>query len=410
MSLNQFNKSLDSKNPLAACYAPDDYEHVNATYFSEILRNKSWKALPAGWLNPHSVAADQFVMQPSKIDDSIRYALDEDYSLGDQKAAILQILSTWENNDVSWNEVTICPSVSTANLVVLAALKARGIDTVIFETPAYYATLMQATMLGFCVKKIPCLPDNDFEISIDDLKSLCTLSPFAVWMTQPRFGIGKNQCREHVRNIAEIMRPSDVLIFDEASEQLYPSVLSNLEIIGCNVIRTRSLLKGLGLNGLRTAVILHPSEWRAEMEIQLEPSGASLDRFSLRNVASLAENSMLLPALLATANSQATGFRKELDLMTLGTWIKPTTLVNGYMGSLILDFNKLPGNYLQKREALLNYCKSQKMPVVLRASIGFPYDESWEAIRINYFTSRENVMTSAQILIDGYLGLQKYLP
>ena len=84
--------------------------------------------------------------------------------------------------------------------------------------------------------------------------------------------------------------------------------------------------------------------------------------------------------------------------MSLGSWMEPTALENSYIGSLLLDLTVLPGEYAEKRKALLSYCRDRRMPVILSASIGFAFDERLEAVRVNYFTSSENLRSAAQIL------------
>lgn len=392
------NSDLASRN----IYARDDYDEVNAQFFSDILRSKTWTALPAGWHNPKSCAAESFVLQAPTFNDASQYALDEGYALGDIKEAILGVVGRWENRPLSWEELTICPSVSTANLVVLSALKTRGYRHICFESPAYFATPVQADLLGFEVQRVAGDCKEDFDVPIELFINSFHGVRKVLWLTQPRFGIGTNQDIKKIQTLASKLESEDIIVIDEAAEQMFPSVLSRLESLNCTVIRTRGLMKGIGLNGMRSAVILHPSDWRGDMEQMLEPSGASLDRFSLRNFLAFAESPSLLPTLLKTANDQARRLRKMVETLALGTWVKPTPLINGYIGSVILNFKNLPGDFDAKRMALLHYCRAERMPIVLRASIGFPHDDSWEAVRMNYFTPDENVEYSTKILINAY--------
>lgn len=390
-------------------YAKDDYEDVNAEFFHDILRNKNWSSLPAGWHNPESAAAETFPLQQACSVDGVHYALDEGFALGNIKEAILSVLGRWEARILAWKEVTICPSVSTANLVVLSALKARGYRHICFETPAYFATPVQAEMLGFEVRRVSGTQSDDFEIPVKSFIESFSSTRKVLWLTQPRFGLGTNQNLRALRELASRLSPDDVLVFDEAAEQMFPSVLSAMGPTSCAVLRTRGLMKGIGMNGMRLATIFHPEDWRSDIELMLEPCGASLDRFSLRNFIVFADSPLLLPSLLETANRQANRLRKQAELITLGTWAKPTLLVNGYIGSVMLDFRGIPGDYVSKRRAFLHYCREQRMPVVMRASIGFPHNDTWEAIRLNYFTSDENVSQSAKTLVSAYEYLSERL-
>jgi histidinol-phosphate/aromatic aminotransferase/cobyric acid decarboxylase-like protein len=388
-------------------FEPDQYEEINARYFEDILRSHSWAALPAGWHNPSSAGALNFRERLLSSDELQRYALDEGFALRDDKAAVLSLLADWERSTLEWDQVTLCSSVSTANLVVLGALRERQIDTIIFETPAYYGTLEQARLLGFRIVRIPTFRHSAFGTPLDTLLAAVREDGrHAFWFTQPRFGVGIDQNVERLQGLAEALSSRDILVFDEAAEQKFPSVLSALGPTSCDIIRTRGMLKGVGLNGLRLSAIIHPKHWRAEMQGLLESAGASLDRFSLVNAADLAKTPELLPRMLAAANSQVIRLRKSLAVLTVGSWAEPTFLENAYIGSILLDFRSLPGTYQQKRTAFLEYCREVRLPVILRCSIGFAYDPDWEALRINYFTPDDNVDRAGRLILEGFEGVR----
>jgi histidinol-phosphate/aromatic aminotransferase/cobyric acid decarboxylase-like protein len=387
-------------------FAPDDYEEINRTYFDDIFISRSWSALPAGWHNPHSDGAGAFVPCLPELHNWQRYSVDEGYALGDQKRALLKLISAWESRAIGYDEVTLCPSVSTANLLVLCGLKANGFDTIIFETPAYFATLQQTELLQLSCIRIPCFRDEQFEASLSAFEqAICGNARCALWITQPRFGLGTNQKLDRLRALGELLGPNNPLVIDEAAEQTFPSVVAALGPIRCPVIRTRGLLKGAGLNGLRISFVLHCPHWRSRFEEILEAAGASLDRFSLSNAASIALTPGLLPSMLTQANAQVQRERKKLEIMSLGSWMEPTALENSYIGSLLLDLTSLPGSYESKRKAFLAFCRTRRMPVILSASVGFAFDDRWEAVRINYFTPADNVERAARTLLEAYAHL-----
>ena len=391
-------------------FAEDDYEEVNQAYFFEILKEKTWTALPAGWHNPLSVAASSFDPPTLNTREHQQYALDEGSSLGSAKDAIVELLSRWEDRALSADEVTICPSVSAANLALLCAMKRRGIEHIVFETPAYFATVEQAKLLGFAVDRIASTRETGFNPPLKAFTDLTgPLRRSALWITQPRFGIGTNQSIGRLEAICEALGPNHVLAIDEAGEQMHPSHLSGLGGTACPIVRIRGLIKGIGLNGLRISAILHPGTWRDDLERVLEPAGASIDRYSLKSVAGLAEDANLLPAMLRAANTQVRRSRALLETMLVGGWASPTKLENSYIGSVILDLKSLPGTYGQKREAILREARDLKMPIVMRASIGFAYDPDWEAIRINYFTPEANVAATGRSLELMYPDVRRRL-
>ena len=400
---------LGRLDPNSSLYAPDDYEAVNELYFRDILAERTWAALPAGWHNPESAAARSFPLQSIGTEQAMRYSLDEGAALGALKHEALRVLSGWESRLLDWNEVTLSPSVSTANLVVLSALREHGIRRVVFETPAYFSTLLQAELLHLEIRRVASDRSHNFQPPIERIVEALGQEPCAIWLTQPKFGVGSNQPLAHLQDLRAVLRENDVLVLDEAADQTYPSLTSSLGAPDCQLIRTRGLLKGIGLNGLRVAAILHSGSWRAAMEFALEPAGGSLDRYGLENFAALAASSNAFQTLLSAANAQVTRLRKELDVRTLGSGLTPSALVNGYIGALFMDFTQLPGAYEDKRKALLEHCRQERMPVVLGASVGFAHDPSWEAIRINYFTSYENVMSSADVLVRALQALRHRL-
>jgi histidinol-phosphate/aromatic aminotransferase/cobyric acid decarboxylase-like protein len=339
-----------------------------------------------------------------------QYALDEGHALGDRKAAVLHLLGAWEARSVGWNESTLCPSVSAANLLVLRALRKARVDGIVFETPAYFATVDQARLIGFKPRRVPSFRDEGFEAPPDRLtRGLGGLRRPALWITQPRFGIGSNQSHERVRTLAALLGSEGILIIDEAAEQLFPSHLSELRGLGCDVIRIRGLVKGAGLNGLRISAILHPEAWRDQMERGLETCGASIDRISLANAADLASDPKFFGEMLRQNNLQVREFRALAALAARGSWVEPTALENSYIGSLLIDFRGLPGAYAHQRRALLEHCRSIGLPVVLRASIGFAHDQTWEGVRLNYFTPRENVEAAARLLAEAELPVRRLL-
>ncbi|WP_198135141.1 aminotransferase class I/II-fold pyridoxal phosphate-dependent enzyme [Rhodopseudomonas palustris] len=382
-------------------FSPDDYEKINRDYFDEILKSRAWSAFPSGWYNPSCEGAASFSLHLPEARDIIHYAVDEGASLGESRSSIVRLVGQWENRPLEHDEITICPSVSSCNLAVLYVLKEAGIDTILFESPAYYATLQQAELLKMEFIRLPTFRAERFEADLERFESiLYSRSNCAIWLTQPRFGIGSNQCLKRLRHLGEILGPRRMLVIDEAAEQMFPSVTSGLSQMRCPVFRTRGIVKGVGLNGIRASVILHPPQWRSNFEEILEAAGASLDRFSLSNVALLADTPMLLPTMLRIANAQVRRERAKLEIMSLGSWMQPTPLENGYIGAIMLDLSCIVGSYARKRSALLGFCKDRRMPIVLGSSIGFAFDDEFEAVRINYFTPTENIEKTGAILLE----------
>jgi DNA-binding transcriptional MocR family regulator len=159
------------------------------------------------------------------------------------------------------------------------------------------------------------------------------------------------------------------------------------------------MVKGIGLNGLRIAFAMHPAKWRGAFEDALETAGASLDRFSLANARKFAAEPKLFSSLLMAAREQVEQSQKAADVVMTGTPVTATRVQNGYMGTLMVDLSTFAGSYADNRSALLNACRAHRLPIVLKASAGFAADETWEGVRMNYFTSRDNAVKSAEVLV-----------
>jgi histidinol-phosphate/aromatic aminotransferase/cobyric acid decarboxylase-like protein len=395
--------------PESGAFGEDDYTQVFHTYFAQIVRDRTWSALPAGWHNPYSVAAESVVPAPLEHRQLQQYALDEAYALESSKSELLRLLEQWEGRSLSHSEVTLAPSVSSANLLTMATLADLGFRRAVFETPTYYASLDQARMLGLRCIRLPSYRAANFKIALSDFaNAIRGNAPCSVWLTQPRFGLGTNQTPEYIEQLAAIIGPDNVLVLDEAAEQNFPSTLSGVRTLQCPMIRTRGIVKGIGLNGLRLACAIHPANWRPAFEQNLETVGASLDRFSLANASALAREPIFFASLLSAARGQVSDAYKAVSTVCIDTPVWPSPIENGYMSLLAIDFAQVGRSYHDMRRALLSACQNRRMPVVLKVSAGFADDESWEGIRLNYFTSKVNVVTSAEILVQAVRDVQQH--
>lgn len=386
-------------------FADDDYEAINKEYFDGILSSGEWSALPVGWLNPH-VEAAKFLKLPDLDPRELgAYAVDEGRSLEREKNHILALLSDWEGVELSYDAATLCPSVSTATAVVLKALKARGFKNIVFETPAYFATVDQARSLGLNVIQIPSYVEEDFCVPESELARIFrSLEPCVFWITHPRFVISNNRTPNEIDRFLGNLGERNMLVVDEASEQCYPSVLgvaANPKFRE-NLIRIRGLVKGVGLNGLRISTIFHSEKLRSEIIASLDQSGASIDRYSLFAIQQLASNPNLFRNMLAASRNQV----KELNDLALsisrGSPVAPFKVDNGYMSAVVLKVPMEQMGYALFRTRFLEYCRDNRMPVVLRASMNMAMDERWEGVRVNYFTSRDNIRKTVENLVRFY--------
>lgn len=161
----------------------------------------------------------------------------------------------------------------------------------------------------------------------------------------------------------------------------------------------------MGLNGLRLACVLHPKEFREPLENAQNILGASLDYYSLRMTAELAAKKDLFFTMLSVANRQVTKLRKTAQSLALGSGVKVSQLVNGYMGSVFIPLKGGKRKYRQNRRKLLEYCLTRRMPIILGSSMLYAFDENWEQVRFNYFSREHHILRAIDVLSTFARGL-----
>ena len=384
-----------------SCFSPDDFDRINIKYFSKLRDNGDMSTDPSGWLNTTPIAANI-------INDNnyIPYYSDYNYQLKKSKNQILELISAWEHYRYDYDEITLCHSVTVGLVIALSFFKKLGIKNIIFETPAYFSTISQAEHFGFKTLLFPTYLDTNFffDISADLIKQL---SPCAIVLTQPRSSLGLNQDSNHIQDIYSRLSPKDYLLIDEASEQYFPSVLNSINIHEFeNVIRIRSFIKGMGLNGIRLSFMMHSKNIRPEIQNHMEVFQGAIDYYSLNTIFNLSSDIDKFKSMLAIANQQVIELRQKVERALLGSQIIASKLVNGYMGSLSLNFNDFTGPILRKRENLLKFCYANKMPIIIGSTMRFSKHEKTEFIKINYFKSTYEILKGINILLGFFNWIQ----
>ena len=373
-------------------FSSDDYIEIERKYFVDIRSSGVVDADPSGWLFSQTSVAEMMPTAQVGPLDLVQYRVDEDAALGDAKERIQPLLSAWEATDVFPNEFTICPSGACASLVALATVKSLGIRHVVFETPAYFGSIEQAIELGLSVELVPTFRRTDY--MLPDVKRLLGTSDTALWLTQPRASLGFDQSQDLVIRILQTLRHTQFLIVDEVTDQTFPAHLSRLVHAGAstNVIRLRSFTKPMGINGIRLAAILHSATLRPAIVGCLEAFGGSLEIHSLRLVGTLAEDITRFRHLLRIANDQVNKLRVTAERLATGTPISVNHLVNGYIGSMIVDLRVLGSTHEERRARLLAGCRAKRTPVMLGSTFYMAKDPPTEAIRLNFFNHPEHIV------------------
>lgn len=384
-----------------AAFDVDDYDEINDEYFKEIRAGGAPAADPSGWLDAYSAAVELLPEVPLEKRWLAPYYIDEDAALGTWKEDILALVSAWEGRPVASEEVTLCHSVSICTLTVMLALRQRGIRTVLFETPVYSVTVRQAASLGLSPVQIPTYRRDGYRARITP-ELIREHSPCAVWITQPRMSLGYDQSPEEIARIVEALSSEDILVVDEATEQRFPSLLRDLRNVGSpdRVLRMRGLLKGVGLNGLRIAFVLHSPTMRHPIQAAHEFAGGSLDVYSLAAARSLSKDIPRFRSMLAAANHQVTSLRARAERLAYGSGVEVSHLVNGYIGSAAIKLRGDGSAYSDERRRFLEFCRARQMPVILGTSMRFARDPGLLQVRLNYFNGESNIMGGITNMIE----------
>jgi len=382
---------------IGEAFRPDDFDAINTRYFAGLREYGHLFADPSGWRDTFTLSADLLTVPQVEPAALGRYYIDEGNLLGGIKEHVVGLISAWENRSVAWNEVTLVHSVSAATMQVLIALWRRGVRTILFETPAYAVTMNQAEALGIRVVAIPTYRHESFRAPLSR-DFVARHSPCAVWLTQPRMSLGYDQSIETVGGILSTLSHRDYLVVDEATEQRFPSCLHSLGGSNDRLIRLRGVLKGLGLNGLRLAFVLHHKAFRADLENAEEVTGGSLDLFSLETAASLGRNVSRFKSMLEAAVGQIAALRRRAERLTAGSPVKLSRLVNGYIGCAFIDL--VGTDYDVQRDRLLEHCRDRGVPVILGASMRFAFDPACEIVRLNYFNRDHHILDGIRTIMD----------
>jgi aspartate/methionine/tyrosine aminotransferase len=372
-------------------FEKDDYAEIQRKYFDQLFTAGRVDADPSGWLLTYS-DAEKFLQLPQvSPHDFAKYHVDEGRSLAGHKERLVPLLSSWEGRSLQPGEFTLCPSGGCASLVTLATLKALGIKKILFETPAYFATIEQAREVGLQVELLPTYRNDGYELR--NVGSKLRHPQIGLWITQPRAALGFDQSCDTVGRWARQIGQRGYVVSDEVTDQTFPSHLSKLAELAphANVVRIRSFTKGMGLNGLRLATILHSAQLRAHLVDSLETFGGSIDAHSLIAVTKLAESQSRFRRMLMAANAQVNDLRNKAERLVRGSPITVNRLTNGYIGSMIADLRGLGCTQKQRRVRLLRWCSEKCTPVILGSSFYMAQSPPTEAVRLNFFNRRENI-------------------
>lgn len=352
------------------------------------------RADPCGWIRTSAdFARDVFSRLPPISADANRYYVDHSTCLSAAKASLLKIINRWEQTSIEEQHVTLTPSVSIASNIVLYSLKQRGINEIIFETPVYFATVEQAKMMGFKVKRIPTFFDSKFSIKWEEI--IKNKKPIIYWISQPRSFLGFDQNISSVNYIINNLGERDYIVIDEANEQKFPSHLSEVNR-HINLIRIRSFFKPVGLNGIRLSFILHDESLRSEFQFGHWIFGGALDASALNYALAIIETDGAYESLLRNANFRSVSMFESTKKLINEKLISANNLMNGYIGTIILHKNNR--QCADFRNSLIKFFYNNNVPLTIGPTMTFAESNKYEVVRINYFSSYNDIAIGIKLL------------
>lgn len=348
---------------------------------------------PSGWRDTESAAEELVPSVGFRTGDLAQYHVDAVRGLASYGTPIVGLVSSWERSDFSPQRVSLCPSGTAASMAILLVLRDVGVRSIVFETPLYFASLQQARSLGLSTVVVPTSQADGYLLRPPQLP--LTAPDSAFWFTQPRAGLGFDQSPDALREILRALRErNQYLVIDEVTEQRFPAVLHELSAGDWEnrLIRIKSFTKGMGLNGIRLAAVVHPAILKAAFVRTLDAFGGSVDIYSLATVAKLAEMPDRFQMMLAATNRQVTELRTRVERLAAGSKVTVNRLVNGYIGSVVADLSSLGSDQRSRRRRFLDGCLELRTPVILGESYRLPTEPPYEFVRINYLIPPASVL------------------
>lgn len=301
------------------------------------------------------------------------------------KLRVTNMLKCIDNVRIPVENITLTPSITSSSIITLKALKEKGVNRVWLETPCYYATIFQAKSLNIDVSFIPSWFDNDFQWQVPDIKK-----NEAVWVTQPRISLCKNQEEARLRTLINMSDIHGVyLIIDEATELGIPSLATKLiPKLSDRIIRLKGIYKPICINGPRIAYILHGESFGKEIKKWIWTFFGGIDNFSLNSLPSDENEINIYTGMIEATHSQCKKNYMTLKTHSLGTQFTLPQYENGYTTVLIITLSEkgCPIEFENNRQLLIEKLMHIELLPTFGASMYFANDNKHEYIRVNLLT------------------------
>ncbi len=158
---------------------------------------------------------------------------------------------------VAPENVVTSQGTSMANFLAMATVLERG-DEVLIEHPAYDPFLAAAEYLGADIKRFARKFEHDYQLDLDELKSLISPRTKLLVFSNPHNPSGVNIAAKVLAQVGELAASvgAYVLVDEVYRDILFAEAAPVVAHLGKHFITTSSLTKAYGLSGLRCGWIL----------------------------------------------------------------------------------------------------------------------------------------------------------
>ena len=381
---------------------PDDFYAVREQYFKSVLQQGSWKALPGG---VQEMQTPQYNIPDIRIrlDNLVGYRFDDGINLKSRGVGghFIEVIEGQARNE---DEYTYCPSSSLGLLSVLFFLKSRGISDVYFEAPVFFGTLEQAKAVGMRVRVILTSSKEQFCLTKECLEFVLADqdTPIALIVTQPKYGDGGLRADRNLQMIQGLLGEKNYLVVDEAADNVIPGNCSIFPSpLPTNLFRVRGVAKGLGLNGIKLSTIFHSIINKGGIAEILEATSGSLDSYSEAILRHVEDSADFLLDSYEVARAYIEQGNRIAQTILGNSCDYVSKVESGYMGVASIKFSESPmprEEFYQRRSAFLQDASKMDIPLTLGTSLYYPTNLTSEKVRLNYFTSHENIERASLIL------------
>ena len=382
----------------------DDYFQVWHR-FEDIIRSKSWNVLPAGietQAEPPDYPIPNVHIQSSK--DLHCYNMDVRGRLDTHKKHAISFYHQLFGESFETDEITLFPSSTQAMLAVLMSRNEDASHNIVFETPSYFGGIYQAKHLGYTPRLLITSESEEFEADQDSAQILLQEvgARFILILTEPKFATG------HKRNYARLKRflgslPKTVIVVVDEAPTLEFGIREDyndaLRSFSGDIYRIRGITKGLGLNGVKAAVLKHPRIQRSSLSSVHDTISGSLDAYSLKYIEAISQVPQAFNGMLEAAKKTVKSNAKLFAALVEDKHILTAKIDSGFFGAAKIDLgNYAASEFPARRELFLAHAEKLQTPLVSGTSLYLPSDRRYEWVRINFYLERSELIKSAQVL------------